>query len=257
GAGGDGVAGGAEVVEGAAVALLGDAGAAGVAVVDEDRGRPGIGMPGGGEAADVPAVAHGEQGEQPDLGVLGGVGGAGDVPGVEGGGVQQAGREGVPVGDGLEPGRGQVEVLVAEQLARADPAALVADDLLGDVDPAQPEGGAGELDLPGRLDHGHVDVAPGLGVLVALGLGHQGDTVVEVQLGHPEVLALVEVDGPAVDRRRRPCPVDGADDLAGVGGHDGDRAAAGVADVDLVGLAAAPPGPQAVPARPPGPLGPG
>ena len=64
----------------AAMALLGDAGAAEVAVVDEDRGRPGIGMPGGGEAPDVPAVAHGEQGEQPDLGVLGGVGGAGDVP---------------------------------------------------------------------------------------------------------------------------------------------------------------------------------
>ena len=187
--------------------------------------------------------------------MLGGVGGAGDVPGAEGGGVQQAGRERVPVGDRLEVGRGQVELLVAEQLARADPAALVADDLLGDVDPAQPEGGAGQLHPPGRLDHGDVDVAPGLGVLVSLGLGDQGDPTLELELGDLEVLALVEVDGAAVDGRRRPRPVDGADDLAGVGGDDGDQAAAGVADVDLVGLAAAGAWVQLVPPAAQRPLG--
>src|SRR3712207_8109364 len=51
----------------------------------------------------------------------------------------------------------------------------VAHHLLGDVDPAEPEGRAGEADLAGGLDNGDVDVASRLGVLVAFGLGDQGD----------------------------------------------------------------------------------
>src|SRR4029453_5556941 len=70
--GGDGGAGGPQVIEGAPVALLGDAGAARVAVVDEDRGQPGVGVPCGGEAADGPAVPHREQGEEPVLARPGG-----------------------------------------------------------------------------------------------------------------------------------------------------------------------------------------
>ena len=61
------------------VAALGEAGAAGVAVVDEDREPAGVRVQGGGDAADVPAVAGREQRQQPDRAVLGGVRGAGQV----------------------------------------------------------------------------------------------------------------------------------------------------------------------------------
>src|SRR6266511_39177 len=62
GAGPDGVPGRAQVLGGELVAALGDAGAAGVAVVDEDGGHAGVRVPGGRQATDVPAVAHREQG---------------------------------------------------------------------------------------------------------------------------------------------------------------------------------------------------
>ena len=59
---------------------LGEAGAAGMAVVDEDgRARSVSGCSGGGQAADVPAVAGGDQRQQADRGVLGGVQRAGHV----------------------------------------------------------------------------------------------------------------------------------------------------------------------------------
>ena len=61
---------------GRAEAALGEAGAARVAVVDEDGEPAGVGVQGGGDAADVPAVAGGEQRQQPDRRVLGGVRGA-------------------------------------------------------------------------------------------------------------------------------------------------------------------------------------
>src|ERR1019366_4282981 len=47
-----------------------------VAVVDEDRRPAGLRVVVGGQPADVPAVAHGDQREDRDLGVLGGVQGA-------------------------------------------------------------------------------------------------------------------------------------------------------------------------------------
>ena len=55
-------------------AALGEPRAAGVAVVDEDREQPGVGVPGGGDAADVPAVAGREERKEADRAVLGGVG---------------------------------------------------------------------------------------------------------------------------------------------------------------------------------------
>ncbi len=48
-----------------------DADPAGVAVVDEDRRAAGLGMEVRGQPADVPAVAHRDQGQHCDLGVLG------------------------------------------------------------------------------------------------------------------------------------------------------------------------------------------
>src|SRR5438034_545566 len=44
-----------------------------MAVVDEDRRAAGLGVRVGGQAADVPAVAHRQQREDGDLRVLGGV----------------------------------------------------------------------------------------------------------------------------------------------------------------------------------------
>src|SRR5881397_1640268 len=52
-------------------AALGDPDAAGVAVVDEDGRRSGVEVEVGGEAADVPAVAHCPQGQERDQRVLG------------------------------------------------------------------------------------------------------------------------------------------------------------------------------------------
>lgn len=43
--------------------LLADANAAGIAVVDENLGPFSIGVHGGGQTADVPAVAHGKEGQ--------------------------------------------------------------------------------------------------------------------------------------------------------------------------------------------------
>ncbi len=48
-----------------------DADAAGVAVVDEDRGGARLRMNVRGQTADVPAIAHGDQGEDGDLRMLG------------------------------------------------------------------------------------------------------------------------------------------------------------------------------------------
>src|SRR3990172_3938924 len=52
------------------IALLGDADAAGVAVVDEDLGPAGIGGVGGGDPANIVAVAEGEEGQEANGGVL-------------------------------------------------------------------------------------------------------------------------------------------------------------------------------------------
>ena len=59
-------------------AQLGDARPARVAVVDHDGGQPGVVEERGGDAAHVPAVADGEQRQDPDGGVLGGVEEAGE-----------------------------------------------------------------------------------------------------------------------------------------------------------------------------------
>ena len=66
----DGVPSCAEPLEGPAVAALSKAGAAGVPVVDEDRGHPGVGVPVGRHAADIPPVRGGEERQHPDGGVV-------------------------------------------------------------------------------------------------------------------------------------------------------------------------------------------
>lgn len=78
-AGRDGFAGGRQPVRRAGVAAFGETGAAFVAVVHEHREQARIGVQLRGDAADVPAVAGGEQRQQADRGVLGGMGCASEV----------------------------------------------------------------------------------------------------------------------------------------------------------------------------------
>ena len=99
-------------------AALGEPGAARVAVVDEDGELAGVGVQGGRDAADVPAVAGGEQRQQADRAVLRGVGRAGQVAGRE----PRLG-EGVlghrpPDRAGAQRALGKVERLLADDLAR-------------------------------------------------------------------------------------------------------------------------------------------
>ena len=75
----DRLPGGGQPVPGCGEAALGEAGTAGVAVVDEDGELPGVRVQRGRDAADVPAVAGREQRQQADRAVLGGVGRAGQV----------------------------------------------------------------------------------------------------------------------------------------------------------------------------------
>ena len=219
GAGGDGVAGGVEMVEGAAVALLGDAGAAGVAVVDEDRGRP---------CRD----ARRWRGPRCPSGRTWRTGAT------RSGRARRRGRRrGCPWCRGRRRPAGRARGCTSRRRSGAGPGAGRGPRSRA-ARPCRPGGARSRRPArrrrpgPARGWSGASTCRVGsttvtstslrAWVFVALGLGHQGHTVVEVQLGHPK-LALVEVDGAAVDRRRRPCPVDGADDLAGVGGHDGDR----------------------------------
>ena len=101
-------------------AALGEARAARVAVVDEDGQRAGVGVQGGRDAADVPAVAGREQRQQPDRGVLGGVRRAGQVGRVEPGGLERRRRAASTTPPWCAAcARRQVERLLAEHLARA------------------------------------------------------------------------------------------------------------------------------------------
>ena len=102
------------------VAELGDAGAAGVAVVDDDGGQAGVGLERGGHAADVPAVADGEQRQHADGGVLDGVQRARPPSaGSDAGGGQHLGRRSCTrTARVIEPCWGAGRVLAAERPRR-------------------------------------------------------------------------------------------------------------------------------------------
>ena len=107
-------------------AALGEAGAAGVAVVDEDGRQAGVRVQRGRDAADVPAVAGGDERQQADRGVLGGVRGPGHVGRVRRPASPAAPAETVHQTAAVRRCRGrQVERLLAEHLAGGEPAPLV------------------------------------------------------------------------------------------------------------------------------------
>src|SRR4051812_27352596 len=187
----------------------------------------------GGDTADVPAVAGGEQGEQADGGVFGGVGGAGGVDAVQG--VEGFGGEGPPDGPGLEGSGREVQGLLADDLAGLGAAHLVGDDLLGDFDGAEVQGclapGLGFL----SVEDSDVGEVAGRGGVVGFGGGDQGDGVLEVEEIDQVGLALVQVDGAFVDGGVGRGRVDGAEQPARTGFDDLDGKAAGAAQVGQVG----------------------
>ena len=120
----DRLAGGRQPLPGAVVAALGEAGAARVAVVDEDGQLAGVGVQRRRDAADVPPVAGGEQRQEADRGVLGGVRGTGQVGAPRARPVEDVRWHRPPDGAGLQHPLWQVERLLAEHLAgRAPPSA--------------------------------------------------------------------------------------------------------------------------------------
>ena len=204
------------------VAGEGDAHAAGVAVVDEDRRPPGLVVVGGGEPADVPAVAHRDQRQHRDLRVLGCVQRALELRQREVRG-DQVRRERVPERLRVEALLRQVDRQQVEDLVVGDTLLLVRDDLLGDRDDSEAQHHAHEVALVADL------LDPGVGLLLRLrvpvareGLD-PGGAVVQVQLADLVALAHVQVDGAGVHGRRRARRLDVADHLAGVGVDDGDR----------------------------------
>ena len=129
----------------ARVAPLGEARAAGMPVVDEDRRRAGVLVHRGGDAADVPAVAGREQREQADRGVLGRVRGARYVGPLQPGLGQHLRRDRPPDRPGAQVARRQVQRLLAEHLAGDHALAQERHDLVGHLDGAE-----GQLDRSPR-----------------------------------------------------------------------------------------------------------
>ena len=117
-------------------AALAEAGAARVAVVDEDRRRPGVGVQRGREAAEVPAVAGRQQREDADRGVLRGVQRPGQLDLVDLGPLHRPVVERQPDRPRPQLPGGQVEGELGQHLAGAQPPPLVGHHLVGHVDDA-------------------------------------------------------------------------------------------------------------------------
>ena len=177
----DRLEGGAQPPLGRTEPPLGDAGAARVAVVDEDRGLAGVLVHRGGDAADVPPVAGGHQGQQPDGGVLGRVDRARESRArPTAARATTAVRDRPPHGAGLEVlGRKRERDLV-DHLVGAHQLLDVAGDLVRH--PHRPEERvdvAGATPFPDR-HHADIGDVPGLGVVVGVGLGDERDPVHQV-----------------------------------------------------------------------------
>ena len=170
-----------------------------MAVVDEDRRPSRLGVRVGGQAADVPAVAHREQRQHRDLRVLGRV----QRPEQR---LQRHARaeharvELVPQRLGLEVRRGKLERREVDRLVIGGGLALVAQHLLGDAD------------APERQRHAHhrpaVEQAldPRLGLAARLGVPVARERLDErlaiLQLQRLDLVgpAHVQVDRPLVGR---------------------------------------------------------
>ena len=147
---------------------------------------------------------------------------------------------------------GQVERYLADHLAAGLATLEVGDHLVGDLDRAEAQPAAAPVAALALGDDPDVgDLARG-GRPVGVGAGDHGDVVVEVEgLDEPGV-AAVHVDRAGVGRGVGARRVDVADHPPGLGLDQGDRAAAGRADVGEVGGAVAV-GPEPAARSPPQP----
>src|SRR6185436_6293374 len=195
-------------------AALGDADAARVAVVDEDRRRAGLEVDIGREAADVPAVAHRPEREQRDHRVLGRVERA-EQPSLR---VEVFGHPGLwyePDRLGLELGLRKVELDDVERGLVVDRLLLVRDHLLADDDRAERELQAEPLLGALRLvDRGH-QLFLRLRVVVAGERLDERGAGLEIERDDPELLTEMQIDRALVDGRVGALVLDQAEDRAG------------------------------------------
>ncbi len=203
-----------------------------MAVVDEDGGLLGLGVDRGGEAADVPAVAHGEEGQQGDEGVLHGVDGAGQPHQVCLGG-EQLGRDGEPHGFGDELLGGEVELLGAQDLVAARPLLLEGDHPGGDGDLPQVEGERAVGGLQALAEDAGVGLAPGQGVVGVPERPDEGHVAFQVERGDQVGVAHVQVDRAGMQGGEGGLGSLGADDVARLFFDDGVLLAGGGAQADL------------------------
>ncbi|NJP74042.1 flp pilus-assembly TadE/G-like family protein [Streptomyces sp. C1-2] len=234
-AGGDGLARGGEPLACGVEGPLGEPGAAGMAVVHEDRGQQGVGMERDGDPADVPAVARGEQREQTDGRVLGGVQGAAQVLRVDPGRVELVLGDRPPHRAGAQRTRREVELGLAQHLAGEDAAAQVGDDLVRHLDGAVAEAALAPGDLDVLLQYGDRRGVAGDGGVRRVGSLDQGDGVLQVERAHQVGAALVEVDRALVHTGVGGARVDRAEQPSGALLHDLHRPSALAADVGEVG----------------------
>ena len=188
---------------------LGEAGAARVAVVDEDRGQPGVRVQRGRDPADVPAVAGGDQRQHPDRRVLGRVRRARDVGRVDAR-RPRAASSGMVHQTALVRRRalGQVERLLAEHLAGRQPAQEATSP--GASPRTAPKRQLAPRPTPARAARDRADVErahrPGVRGPPGVAGVTRARRVVEVELGDDVGLALVHVDRAGVDAARGPTP---------------------------------------------------
>ena len=239
----DRLAGGREPGAGGPEAALAEPCPARVAVVHEHGELAGVGVQGGGDAADVPPVAGREQREQPDRGVLGGVGGSGQVGVGEAVRREQARGQRPPHRRGAQLALGQVEQLLADHLARGHPALEEGHHLVADPHLAEAQPGRSPRDVLPLAEDLDVGDLAGRGRVVGVGALEDGHRLLEVERGDQPGLALVQVDRAGVGGAVGGGVVDGAEHPAGDVLDQPDGGAAGGADVGEV-AGAAPVGPE-------------
>src|SRR5690625_314005 len=194
-------------------ALVGEAGAAGMAVVDEDGGQPGVRSDGGRQPADVAAVTAGHQRQQPDRGVLGGVQRPRHGPRVQAGLGEGGLGDRVHHRDGVEGLCRHVQVGEIDHLP-AGPAPQIPGHLLGDVDGDQPDGDRPELAAIAGTGHGDLGDLAGVGAVVGvLGVDERHPRRLAVRTGMLQAVDDVALPLMQVDRAgmHAQCGLAGAD----------------------------------------------
>ena len=182
--------------------LLGDAHAARKAIVDEDLRLLRIWMARRGKPADVPTIAHGEEGQDGDGGVLHAVQAAQEIQPSPRHLPSHLRGHVPPQRHRVEGLRRHVQPLVAQHRLRGLLQPPVADDLRGHPHLAQVGGDRAQPPVGQRADDAHVVHFPRLGVVVHFHRTHDGALHLRVVLGDQVGLPLMQVDGPRMRPQR-------------------------------------------------------